>query len=79
MNTTNGQNIFLFENIYLVLFFCDFGYEMWAVYGLFATKIVTLLSNYPLSDEAKDRRVAPLAQLSQPKILYRQCARGERL
>ena len=47
MNTTNGQNIFLFENIYLVLFFYDFGYEMWALCDLFSTKIVTLLSNIP--------------------------------
>ncbi len=64
MNTTNGQNIFLFENIYLPLIFFDFGHEKWQSYGLFATKIVTLFIKYISSDEAKDRRVAPLAQLS---------------
>ena len=46
MNTTNGQNIFLFENIYLLLIFCDFVREMRFAYGLFATKIVTLFIKY---------------------------------
>ena len=46
MNTTNGQNIFLFENIYLVPIFCDFRCEMWSMYSQFPTKIVTLFIKY---------------------------------